>query len=158
MENTLTIDHGTLRKLAEAGTAIRADVVGRAGGWGVLINYGQVRRALAVRRGGSPRVFRSFDTLASYLKAIGIKQYQVDASEFDPASAGAQEPDKRSRAASERLKQAHNAAAYKQWLMAQVKEAIDDPRPNAAHEDVMKRMELRIKKAAKAHKAKDVHA
>ena len=153
MENTLTIDHGTLQKLAEAGTTLRADVVGQAGGWGVLINYGQARRALAVRRGGSPRVFRSFDTLAGYLKAIGIKQYQVDASEFNHDAVGTRKPDKRSQAASERLKQAHSAAAYTRWLTAQVKEAIDDPRPNAAHEDVMKRMEQRIKKAAKARKA-----
>ena len=157
MENTLTIDHGTLRKLAEAGATLRADVIGQAGGWGVLINYGRARRALAVRRGGSPRVFRSFETLAGYLKAIGIQQYRVDASEFDHDAVDAGKLDMRSQAASERLKHAHNAAAYTQWLTAQVKEAIDDPRPNAAHEDVMKRMGQRIKKAAKARKA-NAHA
>ena len=38
---------------------------------------------------------------------------------------------------SERMKRAHEAAAYDQWFRAQVQEAIDDPRPSIPHEQVM---------------------
>ncbi len=63
------IDHGTLRRLVEAGATIGAEVVGAVGGWGVVINYGSASQTLAVNR-GEPRTFRKFETVASYLNAI----------------------------------------------------------------------------------------
>jgi hypothetical protein len=38
--------------------------------------------------------------------------------------------------AAERMKNAHEAAAYKGWLTQQVQEAIDDPRPSVPHSEV----------------------
>jgi hypothetical protein len=53
------------------------------------------------------------------------------------------------------MKQTHaNAAAYDAWLRAQVQEAIDDPRPAVAHEDVMKKAEARIEAMRKGKRAK----
>ena len=66
-----TIDHGTLRRLVDAGANVGAEVVGAAGGWGVVINYGRASQTLAATR-GKPRTFRQFETLASYLKELGI--------------------------------------------------------------------------------------
>jgi hypothetical protein len=39
--------------------------------------------------------------------------------------------------AAERMKNAHEAAAYEGWLTQQVQEAIDDPRPSVPHSEVV---------------------
>jgi hypothetical protein len=127
-----TIDHVTLERLAEAGVVRGANIMGQSGGWGVVIQYGKNERALAAKR-GAVRVFRKFETLVSYLKSMGIARYQVDASDFDPVAikTGRKRAD-----AAERMKNAHEAAAYKGWLTQQVQEAIDDPRPGVPHDEV----------------------
>ena len=127
-----TIDHVTLERLVEAGAVRRASIVGQPGGWGVVIQYGMIERVLAARR-GAIRIFRKFETLVSYLKDIGITKYQVDASHFDPV---APKTDRKRTDAAKRMKNAHEAAAYKGWLTQQVQEAIDDPRPSVPHSDV----------------------
>lgn len=127
-----TIDHATLEHLVEAGAVRGANVIGQPGGWGVVIQYGMTERVLAAKR-GTVRIFRKFETLVGYLKGIGIANYQVDASHFDPVALKT----KRKRTdAAERMKSAHEAAAYTGWLTQQVQEAIDDPRPNVPHSEV----------------------
>ena len=127
-----TIDHVTLSHLVEAGAVRGANIVGQPGGWGVVIQYGMTERALAAKR-GAVRIFRKFETLVGYLKDIGVTKYNVDASHYDPIMLKAE----RSRtAASERLRNAHEAAAYKGWLAKEVQEAIDDPRPSVPHDQV----------------------
>jgi len=102
-----TIDHATLERLVEAGAVRGAHVVGQPGGWGVVVQYGMTERVLAARR-GTVRVFRKFETLAGYLKGIGILQYQVDARGYDPVALKVE----RTRSdASQRMKAAHEAAA-----------------------------------------------
>lgn len=127
-----TIDHVTLERLVEAGAVRGASIVGQPGGWGVIIQYGMIERVLAAKR-GAVRIFRKFETLVSYLKDIGITKYQVDASHFDPVAfkTGRKRAD-----AAERMKSAHEAAAYKGWLTQQVQEAIEDPRPSVPHSEV----------------------
>lgn len=127
-----TIDHLTLERLVEAGAVRGANIVGQPGGWGVVIQYGMIERVLAAKR-GAIRIFRKFETLVSYLKDIGITKYQVDASHFDPV---ALKTDRKRTDAAERMKNAHEAAAYKGWLTQQVQEAIDDPRPSVPHSEV----------------------
>lgn len=114
-----TIDHATLSSLVEAGAVRAAQVVGHPGGWGVIIQYGMTQRTLAAKR-GAVRIFRRFETLAEYLRALGIVNYQVDASQYDPVA-----PQRARRAdASARLKHAHEAAAYDTWLHAKVGASI----------------------------------
>ena len=111
-----TVDHATLEHLVEAGAVRGAHVVGQAGGWGVVVQYGMTERALAAKR-GTVRIFRKFETLAGYLKDIGILQYQVDAREYNPVALKIE----RSRAdASNRMKDAHEAVAYRNWLEGKV--------------------------------------
>ena len=137
-----TIDHDTLQRLVDAGAPVRADVVGQAGGWGVVINYGQAHQTLAVRR-GHPRLFRRFDTLAGYLKDLGITAFHVNAAEFD-AGAGVGDPaDRRRIAASERMKHAHEAAAYDKWFRQSVQAAIDDARPSVPDEEARREFAAR---------------
>lgn len=135
---TDTIDHTTLERLIEAGAVHGASIVGQPGGWSVVIQYGMTERALAAKR-GAVRIFRKFETLVGYLMDLGLANYQVDASQFDPVSPRTG----RTRADSaERLKNAHQAAAYAAWLTQEVQQAIDDPRPSIPHEEVMAEWEL----------------
>src|SRR5450755_602499 len=145
-----TIDHSTLRRLVGAGARVDAKVVGSAGGWGVVINYGRASQTLAVTR-GKPRTFRQFETLAGYLKDLGIVEYRVNTAEFEPGAALANPADKRSATASERMKRAHQAAAYDSWFREQVQASIEDPR--ASVDDAVAKKEFVAKRVALAKRA-----
>ena len=144
---TKTIDHSTLKRLLEAGASVGAEVVGAAGGWGVVINYGRARQTLAATR-GNPRTFRQFETLAGYLKDLGIVEYRVNTAEFEPRAAVINPGDKRSAVASERLKHAHRAAAYDTWFREAVRASIADPRESV--DDGEARERFAAKRAALA--------
>jgi hypothetical protein len=134
-----TIDHGTLRRLLGAGVQVGAEVVGHGARWGVVIRHGRIRQTLASTRGG-PRVFRQFETLAGYLKDLGIVEYRVDARAFDLSAASNAAPDRRSMAASQRMKSAHEAAVHDAWFREQVRFAMDDPRSNLDADQAANRM------------------
>lgn len=121
-----TIDQNTLARLVEAGAVRGASIIGQPGGWGVVIQYGMTERALAAKR-GAVRNFARFETLVGYLKKIGIAKYQVDATQYDPATI--REGRFREDAA-ERMRHAHEAASHDKWFRAQVEQALteaDDP-------------------------------
>ena len=145
-----TIDHHTLRRLVDAGAHVGAEVVGGAGGWGVVINYGRASQTLAATR-GAPRTWRQFETLAGYLKALGIVEYRVNTAEFAPGTAAGKRDDKRSTTASQRMTRAHQAAAYDTWFREQVQASIEDPR--ASVEDPVAKKEFAAKRAALAKRA-----
>ncbi|EJC85188.1 hypothetical protein Rleg4DRAFT_7828 [Rhizobium leguminosarum bv. trifolii WSM2297] len=118
-----TIDHSTLSRLVEAGAVDAAHVVGKTGGWSVVIRYGKAERPLAAQRSRQVRVFKRIDTLVSYLKDVGISQFDVDAADY--VSATTSRPDR-----AEALRRTHEAAEYDKWFREQVEEAIreaDDP-------------------------------
>jgi hypothetical protein len=142
-----TIDHLALERLVEAGAVRGADVIGHAGGWGVIVKYGMTERALAARR-GAVRSFRKFETLVSYLKGIGISDYHVHAADFDPASMKTTRvrPD-----ASERMRSAFEAKAHTDWVREKVAASLADPRPNLSHEQVMADAQAVIDAKRKQH-------
>lgn len=120
-----TIDHVTLQHLIAAGLVSGADVVGQPGGWGIVIRYGMKEQALAARR-GAVRIFSRFETLVSYLKGIGISQFNVNASNYDPAEKRAR-PD-----SAERMRRTFDAAEHDAWFREQVQEAVNEAdRPDA---------------------------
>ena len=142
-----TIDHGTLSKLAEAGLVQSALVVGRDGGWGILVKYGASERVLATQRSHQVRIFRKLETLVEYLKGLGIPRFEVDAANYDPkvvASNGNTRPDR-----SVAMKDAHAAAAYTKWLKAEIQEAIDDTSPTVPHQEAMRQIRAAIRSANK---------
>lgn len=148
-----TIDHVTLQHLVTAGAVRGADVVGQPGGWGIVIKYGMTERALAARR-GAVRIFARFETLVTYLKGIGISQFNVNASNFDPA-------ERRSRPdTAERLKRTYCAAEHDRWFSEQVAEGIrqaDDPNTvMIPHDEVVRDMH-RQRAAIKARIAGNSH-
>eukprot|EP00887_Chlorella_sp_A99_P003788 scaffold31.g3788.t1 len=126
-----TIDHGTLTRLVEAGAVLGAHIVGQPGGWAVMVKYGTQERTLATKNTRTVRLFRRFETLVSYLKDVGLAQFDVDAANYDQAAATtAKRPD---RAAA--LKRAHEAAAHDAWFRAKVQEELDDPSPELTHKE-----------------------
>lgn len=128
---TDTIDHGTLSRLVEAGAVRGAHIVGQPGGWAVMVRYGMHERPLVAKNTRSVRVWRRFETLASYLKGIGLTQFDVDAANFyRDAMTTAKRPDR-----AEALKKAHEAAAYDAWFRAEVQKELDDPSPELTHEE-----------------------
>lgn len=128
-----TTDHRTLSRLVAAGTVRDAYIVGRHGGWALMIRDGMQKRPLAAQRSRRVRLFRRFETLVAYLKGIGIAHFNVDAGNFEP------DPPKTTRRPdhSEASKCAHEATAYDAWFREQVQVTIDDPRPSIPHADVM---------------------
>ncbi len=135
-----TIDHTTLAHLVEAGAVHGTDVIGHGRGWGVVVRYGTTERALAARR-GAVRTFRKFETLVSYLKEIGISQYNVNATDFDPQAIKTSRvrPD-----AAERMRSAFEAKAHTDWVREKVAQSLADPRPNIPHRQVMEEVQARI--------------
>ncbi len=145
-----TIDHGTLRRLVDAGAQVGAEVIGGTGGWGVVISYGRASQTLAATR-GTPRTWRQFETLAGYLKALGIVEYRVNTVKFEPGAAVANPDDKRSATASERMKRAHQAAAHDTWFREQVQASIKDLRQSV--DDAVVKTDFAAKLAALAVRA-----
>ena len=139
-----TIDHVTLQHLVEAGAVRGAEVIGQPGGWAVVIKYGMTERALAVRR-GAVRVFRHLETLVTYLKDLGISQFNVNAANYDPApSTKTTRPD-----AAERMKRAHEAAEHDKWFREQVQEGLrqaNDPNTVWVFNDEVKALSAKRRK------------
>ena len=130
--NTETIDHTTLENLVQAGAIRGADVIGHSGGWGIVVKFGMTERALAARR-GSIRSFRKFETLVSYLKSVGISQYNVNAADFD---SGTLKLTRKRPDSSERMRTALEAQSHIDWMKKKVAESLSDPAPNVTHAQV----------------------
>jgi hypothetical protein len=131
-----TIDHNTLSRLVEAGAVRGAHVVGQVGGWGVMIKYGMLERPLSATRSKKIRTFKKLETLVTYLKEIGISRFDVDATQYDPATVQTyRRPDR-----AEAMKQAREAIEYDRWFRGEVEKALieaDDPSTKwVSHEEV----------------------
>lgn len=142
-----TIDHTTLEHLVEAGAIHGTDVIGHAGGWGVVVKYGVTERALTTRR-GTVRTFRKFETLVGYLKEVGISQYQVNAASFDAVALKTTRvrPD-----SAERMRSAFEASKHTEWMQQKAAESLADTRPNVSHEQAMASAQAVIDAKRKEH-------
>jgi hypothetical protein len=96
---------------------------------------------LSKARSSEPRRFGNPAAALSLLRDLGITVGQFDASDWDPAE---KVVNSRDDARARVLREAHEAAAYNQWLAAEIQESIDDPRPSVPHDEVMARMDARI--------------
>jgi len=118
-----TIDHTTLAQLAGAGAIDKTLVVGQTGGWSIVVRYGKSEHPLAAQRSRQIRLFKKMETLVSYLRDVGISQFDVDARDY--AAEPAKRPDR-----ADALKRAHEAAEHDRWFREQVQIGLreaDDP-------------------------------
>lgn len=96
---------------------------------------------LAKARSSEPRRFASIAAALNVLRDVGITIGKFDAREWDPSE---REPAKRTENRGQALRKAHEAAAYNEWLAAEIQEAVEDSRPSIPHDEVRSRMDARI--------------
>lgn len=119
-----TIDTAMAKQLIQARAIQGASIVGRAGGWSVVLKLGSTQRTLTAQRSKDVRVWRSLDRCVSFMKdELGVALIdQVDASRH-----AADSPARKTRAdAAERLRRAHEAAAHDKWFRSQVEAGLHD--------------------------------
>lgn len=147
---SMTIEQ--LRAASSAGGVSGVTLKGKGGAFLVHIDtLSGARVVLSKARSAEPRRFGNPLSALNVLREIGITVGQFDASEYDPAS---KEQDAGNRGRAKAMRQAHEAAAYNQWLATEIQEAIDDPTPSVPHEEVMARMDARIARHKAAAEAK----
>lgn len=131
-----------LRTATRAGGVDSVILKGQGGAFLVQIVTRSGADALLTKaRSHEPRRFGNPVAALNVLRDIGITVGQFDARDWNPAEK-ATTAGNRGRA--EAMRKAHRAAAYTEWLAAEIQEAIDDPRPNLSHDDLMAEMETDI--------------
>ncbi len=99
------------------------------------MTIGITEKPLGTQRTDKPRTWRRLDIHMDYLKNE-LHIVRIDLLDASNHSAG--DVIRSTRAdSSERMKRAHEAAAYDKWFRAQVQASIDDPRPSIPHAQAM---------------------
>jgi len=73
--------------------------MGKGSGFAVVVTLGSAEKILMTSRGRT-RLFASLDTAATFVKDIGVSQFEVDVSRYEPGRLRSARPD---RAAALRL-------------------------------------------------------
>lgn len=137
---SMTIEQ--LRAASNAGGVSGVTLKGQGGTFLVQIATRSGSGAvLSKARSTEPRRFGNPLAALNVLRNVGITVGQFDAGEYDPAD---KKQDAGNRGRADAMREAHEAAAYNQWLAAEIQESIDDPRPSVPHDEVMVRMDERI--------------
>jgi hypothetical protein len=141
-----TISHKTFVSLARAGALTGVTLAAHGRSWSVVARVKKTLYAIEAKRGG-PREFAKPETAIKYLSGLGIKKYEVDASEYDPdAKPKNSRPD-----AAVKLRQAHEAVEHDKWFREQVEIGLKEADSHEAvwHDaaDVEARAKERRKKA-----------
>lgn len=125
-----TIDTAMAKRMVETSAVHGASIIGQPGGWSVVLKLGVQEKSLGVQRSDKPRVWRSLDRCVDYLrKELHISRFELlDATNFsDIALVGKSRGD-----ASERLRNAHEAAAHDKWFREQVEIGLAEADDSAA--------------------------
>ena len=137
---SITLDQ--LRTATMAGGVTTVTLEGQGAGFFVkIITRNKQEVLLAKARTNEPRHFGSPASALKLLRNIGIVVANVDTSNWNPE---AKDMTRSRQSRSDALKNAHEAAAYNEWLALEIQDAIDDPRPSVSHDEVMTRMASRI--------------
>ena len=134
-----TIDTAMAKRMVEAAAIRGASIIGQPGGWSVMLKLGMTEKPLGTQRTDNPRLWRSLDRCIEYLKnELHIARFDLlDATHFSAVAIGG----KTRVDTSERMRRAHEAAAYDKWFREGVQASIDDPRPSIPHEEVTRQWE-----------------
>ncbi|MDQ0470377.1 hypothetical protein [Labrys wisconsinensis] len=129
-----TVDSKAVRNLVEAKAIGGATILGRPGGWAVLVRYGTVERAVAAQKSRRIRLWRNVSTAISYVRdELGLSRFEIDTRSHEANPQERRRPDQ-----SERLRRQHEAAAYDAWFREQVQAGLDaaDRRDVLSQEDM----------------------
>ncbi|MXS77959.1 hypothetical protein ABF87_08285 [Nitrosomonas sp. JL21] len=145
---SMTIEQ--LRAASDAGGVEGVTLKGQGGAFFIQISTRSGSTALLAKaRSNEPRRFGNPVAALNVLRDVGITIGQFDASEWNPAE---KEETAGNRGRADAMRKAHQAAAYTEWLAAEIQESIDDPRPNISHDDVMAEMDADIAALMAEHK------
>lgn len=98
------INHNALTHLIEAG-AVSVVIVKAVGDtWALTVKVGDTLKIVMAKNSGKPRVWRKLDTLAKYLKDLGVDKFHTDVSSYDPSQKSLRRPD-----SANTLKQTHKS-------------------------------------------------
>ncbi|MEW8314351.1 MAG: hypothetical protein AB2669_19630 [Candidatus Thiodiazotropha endolucinida] len=137
--NAETIDHTTLSALVEAGAIRSATAVGQGNHWTLVVHYGSADKTLQAKNSRQVRTWTKLDSLVKYLRKLGIRKFDTDATNYDPEQQSTQKrPDK-----AEALKKAHQAAKHDAWFCDQVQQGIEEAARGVlvSHDEAVKLME-----------------
>ncbi len=140
-----------LRATASAGGVVGITLKGQGSGFFMEIATRSGQDAFLVKaRSTEPRRFGSPNSALVVLRDMGIAVVQLDATNWNPDQKEVtQNRDSRAQA----MRQAHEAAAYNQWLAGEIQASIDDPRPSIPHDEVMAEMDADIAALPKKKRA-----
>ena len=133
-----------LRATTSAGGVTGVTLKGQGCGFFIEIATRSGQDAFLVKaRSTEPRRFGNPTTALNVLREIGIVVAKIDATNWDPD----QKDMTRSRQSrAEAMRNAHEAAAYNEWLATEIQASLDDSRPNVSHDEVMDEIDDLIKK------------
>jgi len=115
------IDGKAVQSLVEARAILGATLIGRPGGWNVLVRYGALERAVAAQRARAPRLWRNLATAVAFVRdELGVARFEVDAGGHAPDAAVRRRPDQ-----TERLRKQREAAEHDAWFRAEVQKTLD---------------------------------
>ena len=152
-----TIDTAMAKRMADASAIQGASIIGQPGGWSVVLKLGLHERPLGAQRTDRPRTWRSLDRAVAYVKdELHIARFDL----LDATNHSEGEPiaGRSPVAAAERLRNAHQAAAYDKWFRAEVEQGLkeaDDPNTQWVPNDAVKATSAK-RRAAWAKKAQAV--
>ena len=131
-----------LRATVSAGGVVGVTLKGQGSGFFMEIATRSGQDAFLVKaRSTEPRRFGSPNSALIVLRDLGIAVAQLDATNWNPDHKEVtQNRDSRAQA----MRQAHEAAAYNQWLAGEIQASIDDLRPNLSHDEVIAEMDADI--------------
>ncbi len=131
-----------LRATARAGGVVGVTLKGQGSGFFMEIATRSGQDAFLVKaRSTEPRRFGNPNSALIVLRDIGITVTQLDTTNWNPDQ---KEVTQSRESRAQAMREAHEAAAYNNWLAGEIQASIDDPRPNISHDKVMAEMDADI--------------
>lgn len=138
--HTMTLEQ--LRATASAGGVVGVTLKGQGSGFFMEIATRSGQDAFLVKaRSTEPRRFGSPNSALIVLRDIGIAVAQIDATNWNPDQ---KEVTQSRESRAQAMREAHEAAAYNNWLASEIQASIDDRRPNLKHDEVIAEMDADI--------------
>jgi hypothetical protein len=149
-----TLDVSQATAAAHAGGVLSAILKAEGGSFYVELETRTAGTAVLVTSNNRrPRAFRNPIKALELIRELGLQTGRFSLEAWRPDEVEFERQSRPDRA--QAMKATHaSAAAYDTWVRQQVQEAIDDPRPTIAHEDVMKKAQARIESMRKGKRAK----
>lgn len=126
--NSHTINHNALTHLIDAGAVSSAKANADGDTWTLTIIAGDTAKIVMAKNSGKARVWRKLDTLAKYLQNIGLENFEINLTDYDPSKKSLRRPD-----SANTLKKTHQAhKSYQKQTADKLVETISTLSPSSA--------------------------